>query len=88
MQVNSYGDLVVLPSRSLTGPFPGPKSQDPFWTNGIFRRDLFGSRAGIDITVSSSLAETSDIDTVPFTIAYYFPGTEAPRADHILTLPL
>jgi hypothetical protein len=88
VRVNSSGDLVVQSSGSPTGPFLGPEGQDPFWTTGIFRRDLFGSGAGIDITVSPELPETSDPDAVPFTTAYYFPGTEAPRADHILTLPL
>jgi hypothetical protein len=52
MRVNSSGDLVVLSSGSPTGPFPGPEGQDPFWTTGIFRRDLFGSGAGVDITIS------------------------------------
>jgi hypothetical protein len=46
--VNSSGDLVVQSSRSPNGP----KGQDPFWTTGIFRRDLFGSRAGVDITIA------------------------------------
>jgi hypothetical protein len=88
VRVNSSGDLVVQSSGSPTGPFIGPEGQDPFWTTGIFRWDLFGSGAGIDITVAPELPETSDPDTVPFTTAYYFPGTEAPPADHILTLPL
>jgi hypothetical protein len=86
--VNSSTDIVVQSSGSLIGPFIGPESQDPFWTTGIFRRDLFGSGAGIDITVTPELLETSNPDTVPFTTAYYFPGTDAPPTNHILTIPL
>jgi hypothetical protein len=88
MRVNSSGDLVVLSSGSPTGPFPGSEGQDPFWTTGIFRQDLFSSGTCVDITISPMLPETSDPDAVPFTTAYYFPGTKAPRDDHILTLPL
>jgi hypothetical protein len=88
VRVNSSRDLVVQSSVSPTRPFIGPEGQDPFWTTGIFRRDLFGLGAGIDTTVTLELPETSDPDIVPFTMDYYFPGTEAPRADHILTLPL
>ena len=88
MRVNSSRDLIVQSSGSPTRPFLGPEGQDPFWTTGVFRRDLFGLGAGVDITVSLELPETSDPDAVPFTTAYYFPSTEAPRADHILTLPL
>jgi hypothetical protein len=86
--VNSFGDLVVQSSGSPIGPFIGPEGQDPFLTAGIFRQDLFGSRVGVDITVAPELPETSDPGTIPFTTAYYFPGTDTPRADHILTLPL
>jgi hypothetical protein len=88
MRVNSSGDLVVQSSGSLTTPFLGPEGQDPFWTTGVFKQDLFGSRAGVNITISPELPETSDPDAVPFTTAYYFPGTEASQDDHILTLPL
>jgi hypothetical protein len=86
--VNSSEDLVVQSFGSPTVPFLGPKGQDPFWTTRIFRRDLFGSRAGIDITVSPNLLKISDPDALPFATDYYFPSTEAPRADHIFTLPL
>jgi hypothetical protein len=77
MRVNSSGDLVVLSSGSPTRPFLGPEGQDPFWSTGIFRQDLFGLGAGVEITVSPAFPETSDPDTVPFTTIYYFPGTEA-----------
>jgi putative SOS response-associated peptidase YedK len=42
VRVNSFRDLVVQSSGSPTGPFIGPEGQDPFWTAGIFRWDLFG----------------------------------------------
>jgi hypothetical protein len=86
--VNSSGEIVVQSSGLPTGPFTGPEGQDPFWTTGIFRQDLFGSGVGIDITVTPELPETSNPDTIPFTTAYYFPGSDAPPADHILTIPL
>jgi hypothetical protein len=88
VRVNYFIDLVVQSSGSPTGPFIGPEGQDPFWTTRIFRQDLFGSRAGVDITVAPELPETSDPDTIPFTTTYYFPSTDAPPADHILTIPL
>ena len=78
MRVNSSRDLVVLSSRSLTGPFPRPEGQDPFWTTDIFRWYLFGLGVGVDITISPALPGTSDLETVPFTTTYYFPGIEAP----------
>jgi hypothetical protein len=74
--VNSSKDLVVLSFGSPNGPFPGPEGQNPFWSTGSFRRDLFGSGASIEITVSPAFLETSDLDAVPFATAYYFPGTE------------
>jgi hypothetical protein len=86
--VNFSRDLVVQSSGSPTGPFIGPEGKDPFWTTRIFRQDLFGLGTGIDIVVTLELPETSNPSTVPFTTAYYFPGTDTPPADHILTLPL
>jgi hypothetical protein len=88
VRVNSSGDIVVRSSGSPTGPFIGPEGQDPFWTTDIFRWDLFGSGAGIDITVTPELPKTSNSDTILCTTAYYFSGTDAPPADHILTIPL
>jgi hypothetical protein len=78
----------VLSSGSSTRPFPRLEGQDPFWSIGIFRWDLFGAGSGVEITVSPAFPETSDPDVVPFTTAYYFPGSEALQADHILTIPL
>jgi hypothetical protein len=88
VRVNSSRDLVVQSSGSPTRPLIIPEGQDPFWTTGIFIRELFGSGAGVDITVAPELLETSDLGTIPFTTAYYFPSTEAPPASHILTIPL
>jgi hypothetical protein len=86
--VNSSRDIVVQSFRLPTGPFIGPGGQDPFWTTGIFRRDLFVLGAGVDITVTPDMPETYDLDAIPFTTAYYFPSTDAPPANHILTIPL
>jgi hypothetical protein len=88
VRLNSSRELVVQSSGSPTGPFSGPEGQDPFWATDIFIWDLFGSREGIDITISPELPESSNPDAVPFTTAYYFPGTEALQDDHIMTLPL
>jgi hypothetical protein len=52
MRVNSSGDLVVVSSGSPIGPFPGIEGQDPFWSTGIFRWDIFGAGSGVEITVS------------------------------------
>jgi len=78
MRVNSSGDLAVFSFGSSTGPFPGLEVQDPFWSTGIFRRDLFGAGSGVEIIVSLAFPETSDLDAVPFTTAYYSPSIDAP----------
>jgi hypothetical protein len=70
--VNSSRDIVVQSSGLPTGPFIGPEDQDPFSTTGIFRWDLFGSGASVDITVTPKLLETSDQYAIPFTTSYYF----------------
>jgi hypothetical protein len=88
MRVNSFGDLVVLSSGSPNGPFLGPEGQVPFWSTGVFRWDLFGSGAGVEITVSPAFPKTSDPDKIPFTTAYYFPSTKSLQADDVLTIPL
>ena len=77
MRLNSSGDLVVTSSGSPVGPFPGIEGQDPFCSMGVFRRDLFGAGSGVEITVSPVFPKTSNPDTIPFTTAYYFPGTDA-----------
>jgi hypothetical protein len=88
MRVNSFEDLVVVSSGSPIGPFPRPEGQDPFWSTGIFRRDLFGVGSGVEITISPAFPETSNPDILPFNNSYYFPSTEALQADHILTIPI
>jgi hypothetical protein len=88
VQVNSSREIVIESSGLPARPFTRPEGQDPFWSTGIFRRDLFGTGAGVDITVTPELPKTSDPDAIPFTTAYYFPGSYAPPADHILTIPL
>jgi hypothetical protein len=82
VRVNSSRDIVVQSPGSPIEPFIGPEGQDPFCTTGIFKRDLFGSEAGIDITVAPEFPETSDLDVVPFTTTYYFPGTASPPLAH------
>jgi hypothetical protein len=42
MRADSSGDLIVVYSGSLTGTFPGIEGQDPFWSTGVFQRNLFG----------------------------------------------
>jgi hypothetical protein len=75
VRVNYSIDLFVQSSGSPTRPLIIPEGQDPFWTTSIFVWELFGSGAGVDITVAPELLETSNPDTIPFTIAYYFLGT-------------
>jgi hypothetical protein len=79
--LNSSGDLVVVSSGSSVGPFPGIEGQDPFWSMGIFRRDLFGPGSPV-------ISEISSPETIPFTTAYYFPSMDALRSDHVLTIPI
>jgi hypothetical protein len=88
VRVNSSRDIIVESFGLPTGPFTCPKCQDPFWTTGIFSWDLFGSGVGVDITVTPEPPKTSDPNAIPFTTAYYFPGSDAQPADHILIVPL
>jgi hypothetical protein len=88
VRVNSSGEIVVESSGLPTRPFTGPEGQDPFWTTGIFRWDLFGLGASVDITVTPELPETSNPDAIPFTTSYYFPSSNTPPTDHILLIPL
>jgi len=56
---------------------------------GIFQWDLFGPGSPvIPEIISPVVSEISIPETVPFTTAYYFPSTDAPRSDHILTIPI
>ena len=78
MRLNSSRDLVVVSSGSSIGPFKGIEGQDPFWSMGIFRQDLFGAGSGVETIISPVISETSSLEIVPFTTAYYFPGMDAP----------
>jgi hypothetical protein len=69
MRANSSGDLIVVYSGSPTGP----GDQDPFWSTGIFRRDLFGPGSPVISEISPPvISEISSPETVPFTTAYRF----------------
>jgi hypothetical protein len=76
MRVNSFGDLVVVSSGSPVGPFPRIEGQDPFWSMGIFRWDLFGAGSGVESIISLVISETSNPEAVLFTTTYYFPSTD------------
>jgi hypothetical protein len=71
MRLNSSGDLVVVSFGSPVGPFPGIEGQDPFWSTGIFRRDLFvpGSLVISEI-ISPVISKISSPETILFTTAY------------------
>jgi hypothetical protein len=78
-----------MSSGSPVGPFPSIEGQDPFWSMGIFQWDLFGPGSPvIPEIISPVVSEISIPETVPFTTAYYFPSMDAPRSDHILTIPI
>jgi hypothetical protein len=61
MRANSSRDLIVVYSGSSIGP----GDQDPFWSTGVFRRDLFGPG-------SPMISKISSTETVPLTTAYHF----------------
>jgi hypothetical protein len=86
--LNYSREIVVESSGLPTRPFIGPEGQDPFWTTGIFRWDIFGSGAGVDINVTPKMPKTSDPDAIPFTTTYYFLGSDAPPVYNTLTIPL
>jgi hypothetical protein len=73
MRLNSSRDLVVMSSGSPVGPFPGIDDQDPFWSTGVFRRDLFGPGSPVISEITPPvISEISSSETVPFTTAYHF----------------
>jgi hypothetical protein len=93
--MNFVGELVVVSSGNLIGPFG---ADDPFWTTDIVRipprivRDLYGSGAGADIPAIPKLPETSSILTVSLghfssTTAYLFAGSEAQLVSPLSTIP-
>jgi hypothetical protein len=73
MRLNSSGDLVVTSSGSLVGPILGLEGQDPFWSMGVFRKDLFGPDSPMISEITPPvISEISSLETVPFTTAYHF----------------
>jgi hypothetical protein len=64
MRANSSRDLIVVYSGSPTRP----GDQDPFWSTGVFRRDLFGPGSPV-------ISEISSTETVLVTTAYHFTTT-------------
>jgi hypothetical protein len=73
MRVDSFGDLIVVYFGSLTGPFPGIEGQDPFWSTGVFQRDLFGLGSSVISEINPPvISEISNLETVPLTTSYHF----------------
>jgi hypothetical protein len=73
MREDSSRDLIVVYSGSPTGPFPGIEGQDPFWSTGVFRRDLFGPGSPVISEINPPvISEISNLETVPLTTAYHF----------------
>jgi len=69
MRANSSGDLIVMYFGSLTGP----GDQDPFWSTGIFRRDLFGPGSPVISEINPPvISEISETEIVPVTTTYHF----------------
>jgi hypothetical protein len=73
MRLNSSRELVVTSSRSPVGPFPGIEGQDPFWSTGVFRRDLFGPGSPMISEINPPvISEISNLEIVPLTTTYHF----------------
>jgi hypothetical protein len=70
MRLNSSRELVVTSSGSPVGPFPGIEGQDPFWSTGVFRRDLFGPGSPVVSEINPPVF--SKTETVPLTTTYHF----------------
>jgi hypothetical protein len=69
MRANSSGDLIVVYSGSPSGP----RDQDPFWSTGIFRRDLFGPGSPVIFEINPPMIyEIFDTETVSVTTTYHF----------------
>jgi hypothetical protein len=69
MRANSSGDLIVVYSGSSTGP----GDQDPFWSMGVFRWDLFCPGSPVISEINPPLiSEISITETVLVTTAYCF----------------
>jgi hypothetical protein len=73
MRADSSRDLIVVYSGSPTGTFPGIEGQDPFWSTGVFQRDLFGPGSPVIFEINPPvISKISNLETVPLTIAYHF----------------
>jgi hypothetical protein len=69
MRANSSEDLIVVYYGSSTGP----RDQDPFWSTGVFRRDLFGPGSPVISEINPPMiSEISSTETVSMTTAYHF----------------
>jgi hypothetical protein len=69
MLANSSRDLIIVYSRSSSGP----RDQDPFWSTGIFRRDLFGPGSPMISEINPPvISEISSTRIVPLTTTYHF----------------
>jgi hypothetical protein len=73
MRANSSEDLIVVYSGSPTGPFPGIEGKYPFWSTGVFRRDLFGPGSPMISEINPPMIfEISSPEIVSLTTAYHF----------------
>jgi hypothetical protein len=85
MRENSFGDLIVVYFGSPTGP----GDQDPFWSKGIFQRDLFGPGSPVISKINPPLiSKISSIEIVPVTTTYHFTvPTEITNLTATLSVP-
>jgi hypothetical protein len=84
MRADSSRDLIVVYSGSPTGPFPGLEGQDPFWSTGVFRRDVFGPGSPMISEINPLvISEISNPETVPLTTTYHF--TVSTEMAHLAT---
>jgi hypothetical protein len=70
MRPNSSEELVVTSSGSPVGPFPGVEGQDPFWSTGVFRRDLFGPGSPVVSEINPPMF--SETETILLNTTYHF----------------
>jgi hypothetical protein len=71
--LNSSGELVVTSSGSPVGPFSSIEGQDPFWSTGVFHRDIFGPGSPVISEINPLvISKISNLVTVPLTTAYHF----------------
>jgi hypothetical protein len=69
MRENSSEDLIVVYSGSPSRP----GEQDPFWSTGVFRRDLFGPSSLVISEINTPVIfELSSTEIVLVTTTYHF----------------